>query len=1296
MPEKNEKDSFTFSEKLKGTSTSGTLSKRIPSRLMGSGKMRKTLVERVKRDAPYYITALLLLLILPLLGKFDGFVTDDGIFVPSEEMVDASALRTAYGSLGIVEGELVGEGEAVTQFTGRNPLDLIMGRQAKKVERKKVTKVTYDLIDSTGPREKRDAWKGGAIKKAVQRPTTPIGKLARSWSLGGMKGGSSTSDVVPTGPRGRAYSGVSLRSSTKPLAHYPLNVKGKRGGEGLYSEAARSLAAMPKSGAQSALKEAQLDSGGGVGEVSGMGGMSTQAAAGSGGAYRPNKFGYGILTPWWWELQKMRDKKWMDIEFSLYQKAIDVGAMMACCILFADPKCEKFVWNTGGSGGSSDTCGGMDINQWDAVGIEESFPDNEYDCAKIIDPRTQKPMRWQGGSGGSSGKNAWQTRGACLGIHSNRGANKEASNCSGVNNDPIAFKAEFEKKFRHDGGMWKNEYYHYVLAKIDHDPMTQASYDAGRSDLNLYTPEKPRVKVSASTGGTGVVEAEYPPQSIEEEIEKNRKIFFESMGYPNPSDAQKSEVYERFFKARDKIAEITMIQSEIKKINETTATSDKEIARKKSKIKKLSAEISTLKNDIKPLVDYSGAQKALTAFNEISRLEKELNAGQLEYSGIDASEADKMYVIYLDKGKELDHDKLMSIMRQKGYRKDQLKKIQARAVLTSKKDAKPYNDLINGKLVLPIKFGNFKARYKIKDKEKMDAFGASFISGAVSCDFKMTAANIIVDDCPKGPHDKTDSVVFSAIIKNPDSYVYAVQTEDLKLIPGEGKNYPITRVVDFKKGQFISKLEIEKDEEVATEGKTIGIENGNVMVEKLDITVKKVGPNTYLYTTPPLPVGLKGDEAGKGFGKIHWISSRSDIKSELENGKDLDTVFKGGDFGYVRNAACHYNVGCEDGVCGDDSSNIYKYSYDKNIVFKMTPQGDFVIVAKPSNQVPSKIASFCYHDTTGTYKVISSDGTNDLTVKNVSELEIILGQNYFGGISSCPPAGAMNYRYDSPNGYKYFDLKLDGNTDVLLYGPSAQTGEKAMFCKKPGSKDTYFIQTFEQKTHNRVVQIGQKEFKGDLKLFFGEILGENIDDIADCPFGCDEMAKSCQQSYIYYTNDFPKSNHNLADPVGFFKNINRTSKYSRAKGQPYYRCTPDVAPQPCTTNDNGATWQHGCGNSIPVTDCGYKLDVYEKEQNLQQLYDLARLWNDNKTIISIVAFTSSSDKELNNLGLSKMRNEVVKNYLIDKGVDEKYIVEGRSSIGERVADPNNPDRPTDRKAIVLSGYYEEMEIIPSN
>ena len=121
----NKKDSFTFSDKIKNSKPAfNPFSKRISSKIGNNGKPKKTLFERTRRDAPFFVAALAALLMLPFLYKYSGSVDDGGIITPGVDDTIFSPDTDRTGFMGSSGADPDGQ---IVQLSGRDSLDLING-----------------------------------------------------------------------------------------------------------------------------------------------------------------------------------------------------------------------------------------------------------------------------------------------------------------------------------------------------------------------------------------------------------------------------------------------------------------------------------------------------------------------------------------------------------------------------------------------------------------------------------------------------------------------------------------------------------------------------------------------------------------------------------------------------------------------------------------------------------------------------------------------------------------------------------------------------------------------------------------------------------------------------------------------------------------------------------------------------------------------------------------------------------------------------------------------------------------
>lgn len=324
---KDNKDSFTFSDKIKNSKPMGSKSfaNRVSSKIGSDGKPRQTLFERTRRDAPFFIAALVALLLLPFLYKYSGQVSEEPMVTPgSEESVfdpERYGFDTATGN---PDGQ-------IAQFAGRDSLSLIkMGDDTSATD-----EVTNDYIPShdgydasqesstsTEVEEnntniyKRAA--APATRAAFRRAATKINPLSSAGltSRGGSRlGVGMWGGGMKTAARKVGASGP--RNSPKPVSLQPLQAAGKPSrtsfGHGSAAEARRSKDAMSKANAMQALMDAQMKP---VqpGKIGGLGGGSFGPGGGKGNLDR--KFTYNGKEPWWWDMMKTRSQKEWEAKFN--------------------------------------------------------------------------------------------------------------------------------------------------------------------------------------------------------------------------------------------------------------------------------------------------------------------------------------------------------------------------------------------------------------------------------------------------------------------------------------------------------------------------------------------------------------------------------------------------------------------------------------------------------------------------------------------------------------------------------------------------------------------------------------------------------------------------------------------------------------------------------------------------------------------------------------------------------------------------------------------------------------------
>lgn len=458
------KDSFTFSDKLK-KSKSLPLSKRIPSRVGGDGKAKRTLIQRAQRDLPFIIVAAAALLLLPLLSRNSGVEYPDG-------SVDRYENWVGDGSTDWVGS---GDGEIVPSTGYRNPLEYIITPKSgedtpihetyEPGESSEISSAQSSFMDEKPARETYKPAVKPAIRNAVQRKATAIGAFRnRSMSFGGSGSGLTRNLAIGGAPttNGKA---ASVRAGVRPVALQPLKSAGAGRvltGEGLYAEAARSLGALNQGPAKQALFEAQLRDV--DGSPLGAAGDPRKAAArlASQGGVPDHKFHYTNQKPWWWDMMQERSQKLWELWNYNWQKAlsdslIKISTNLAMCLLTGseDGSVKNFL---GIKGGSKDVCclvDGMELCAGDigdytssstGSGDSKETTNNSFSSIQAF-CKEHNAKTYISESGR---KNALQARMECLGLKAGKlsglSGTQYQGSCDSVNQTPLVYKASATRK----------------------------------------------------------------------------------------------------------------------------------------------------------------------------------------------------------------------------------------------------------------------------------------------------------------------------------------------------------------------------------------------------------------------------------------------------------------------------------------------------------------------------------------------------------------------------------------------------------------------------------------------------------------------------------------------------------------------------------------------------------------------------------------------------------------------------------------------------------------------------------
>ncbi len=394
MPEEKKKDSFTFSDKIKNSKRPVLKSfvNRISSKIGSDGKPRQTLFERTRRDAPFFIAAIVALLLLPFLYKYSGRVSDDtSLITPDYEDV-FNPDRSGFDYTGNPDDQ-------ISQLSGRDALDLIVGLGNEKEEEAEDDTIYRSGLDSASSYKRTEADEEinntniykyrkqapAQTRAAFRRASTKIGNL-RGAGLTNRGGGRLNIGMWGGGLKNAAQRvrGERPTTSPKPVSLQPVHVTGKPSrsafGQGAAAEARRSKNAMSKGNAMQALMEAQMKP---VepGRIGGITGGDLGGPGGGNGRMERN-FAYNMKEPWWWDLMKTRSQaKWQahfDARVKIMNKLLDGLLGLGSCLLFGsdDFSVDHFF----GSASSGAECCGIDQEGWLANPKLAKLPFTELAC----------------------------------------------------------------------------------------------------------------------------------------------------------------------------------------------------------------------------------------------------------------------------------------------------------------------------------------------------------------------------------------------------------------------------------------------------------------------------------------------------------------------------------------------------------------------------------------------------------------------------------------------------------------------------------------------------------------------------------------------------------------------------------------------------------------------------------------------------------------------------------------------------------------------------------------------------
>lgn len=487
----NKKDSFTFSDKIKNSKPAfNPFSKRVSSKIGSNGKPKKTLFERTRRDAPFFVAAAAALLMLPFLYKYSGSMNEEVIVPPGSE--DSVFDPERYGFNPSNEDP---NGQ-IAQMAGRDPLSLIKGWGSAEPEeeppmydadRRDGLDDTYTPPAPTASDSPR-AWAPAATRAAFQRTPTKIKELgSASMNLRGGGGGFGRFGGANLKRAASKNSAGAPKQGTKPVSLQPLRAADKPSrsyfGQSSAAQARASRDAMGKADAKTALRDAMFR----PVETGRLGGLGTGDFASGGGSGKLDiTHDYKGITPWWWDMMKERAQKKWEWKYFLWRKNLleplikDVLAagltnLLNCAIWGnADADMDYFL---GGAPGASKEgqCGGVKESEWDEVVAKAradgtyrpfgSFPSSEENCRRAWHDGKDVKTKFEKGSSVVGGKGVIGARLSCLGGVWRGGKNAGATmvddrlSCGAVDTTH-----NFELQTSGKAASWRYKY-HVIVAK---------------------------------------------------------------------------------------------------------------------------------------------------------------------------------------------------------------------------------------------------------------------------------------------------------------------------------------------------------------------------------------------------------------------------------------------------------------------------------------------------------------------------------------------------------------------------------------------------------------------------------------------------------------------------------------------------------------------------------------------------------------------------------------------------------------------------------------------------------------
>ncbi len=452
MPEEK-KESFTFSDKIKNSKPAENKSfAKSSSKIGRDGKPKATLFQRTRRDAPFFIAALVALLLLPFLYKYSGQSSEEQLLTPGSDLTafnpgEGETMLTTFNedpsrqiaqlsgrdSLSLIKGWGANDEENV----GRDDLDFDYDESASsamdaegRYDAEHASTSDVDIEENTTNIYKRRAKAG--TRAAFRRAATKIGTLSPAHmgrpggtGFGYKWGGSLKNAAKKVGPKGPTQ-------GPKPVSLQPLRASAGRAsfGGGNAAAARKGADNMGKANAREALRDSYVR----PVDPTRTGGLDFTSGFTGGGA---GKLDHHINidkgeTPWWWDMMKTRmqkeweerfKRKWDWIKWADKLAQHILGGIINCLLTGTDDgdMGHFFGYGKGGGRTSGECCGVSDSKMSIRFGKELEYAKGDFEAlckaVKSSMPECKNGGDYKGPSS-SAGESAgfFGARLGCLGI----------------------------------------------------------------------------------------------------------------------------------------------------------------------------------------------------------------------------------------------------------------------------------------------------------------------------------------------------------------------------------------------------------------------------------------------------------------------------------------------------------------------------------------------------------------------------------------------------------------------------------------------------------------------------------------------------------------------------------------------------------------------------------------------------------------------------------------------------------------------------------------------------------------